>query len=164
MFLYERPAEKFGGQIFTSPDGVHWSDRRPDATVGDNTTIFYNPFRKKWIYSVRICRDAAHARLPRVRRFRRKARLEPAASSPLGAAPTISTGPTRGILAMMPAPENIRQEAKASGTSYEKLLKKYRSDYGDPHAALQPRRDRLREPDARRLRHPRGPANDVCQD
>lgn len=40
--------------LMTSPDGVHW---KQDATiasrVGDNTTIFYNPFRKKWAMSVR---------------------------------------------------------------------------------------------------------------
>ncbi|MDR2441459.1 MAG: hypothetical protein LBE12_19025 [Planctomycetaceae bacterium] len=53
MFLYERPENKFGGQIFTSPDGIHWNFAARTSNVGDNTTIFYNPFRKKWVYSVR---------------------------------------------------------------------------------------------------------------
>ncbi|MDR0870206.1 MAG: hypothetical protein LBN39_05370, partial [Planctomycetaceae bacterium] len=53
MFLYERPENKFGGQIFTSPDGIHWTFAKRTSGVGDNTTIFYNPFRKKWVYSVR---------------------------------------------------------------------------------------------------------------
>jgi hypothetical protein len=53
MFLYERPEDRFGGQIFTSPDGIHWSGPTRTPTVGDNTSILYNPFRKKWVYSVR---------------------------------------------------------------------------------------------------------------
>jgi hypothetical protein len=53
MFLFERPENKFGGQIFTSPDGIHWTFAKRTSNVGDNTTIFYNPFRKKWVYSVR---------------------------------------------------------------------------------------------------------------
>lgn len=57
MFLYERPEEKFGGQVFTSPDGVHWAGPTRTMRVGDNTSISYNPFRKKWIYSVRTGRD-----------------------------------------------------------------------------------------------------------
>jgi len=37
-----------------SPDGIHWSE--PLATsgsVGDRTTVFYNPFRSVWVYSLR---------------------------------------------------------------------------------------------------------------
>lgn len=57
MFLYERPDDKFGGQVFASPDGIHWSAPTRTGRVGDNTTIMYNPFRQKWIYSVRTSRD-----------------------------------------------------------------------------------------------------------
>jgi len=57
MFLYERPDEKFGGQIFTSPDGVHWAGPAKTSRVGDNTSISYNPFRRKWMFSVRTGRD-----------------------------------------------------------------------------------------------------------
>ncbi|MDR2674926.1 MAG: hypothetical protein LBC18_08690 [Opitutaceae bacterium] len=57
MFLFERPEEKFGGQILTSPDGIHWTVAARLTSnlfdTSDNTTIFYNPFRKKWVYSVR---------------------------------------------------------------------------------------------------------------
>lgn len=59
MFLYERPAETYGGGVLTSPDGIHWTPRGHTPSVGDNTTISYNPFRKKWIYSVR---HSAHGR------------------------------------------------------------------------------------------------------
>ena len=57
MFLYERPEEKFGGQVFTSPDGIHWSGPMRTPRVGDNTSLSYNPFRKKWIFSVRVSAD-----------------------------------------------------------------------------------------------------------
>ena len=53
MFLYERPENRFGGQIWTSPDGIHWQYVKQTSFVGDNTTVFYNPFRKKWVYSIR---------------------------------------------------------------------------------------------------------------
>ncbi len=41
------------GMVMTSPDGIHWS--RPAATgrAGDRSTMFYNPFRKKWCFSLR---------------------------------------------------------------------------------------------------------------
>jgi hypothetical protein len=57
MFLYERPDEKFGGQVFTSPDGIHWTGPTRTPRVGDNTSISYNPFRKKWVFSVRVPAD-----------------------------------------------------------------------------------------------------------
>ena len=57
MFLYERPETNYGGQVFSSPDGIHWSSATRTSLVGDNTTILYNPFRKKWVYSVRTSLD-----------------------------------------------------------------------------------------------------------
>jgi hypothetical protein len=57
MYIYERPAEKFGGRFFTSADGIHWDDKgKAHVGDGDNTTFFYNPFRKKWVYSIRLYR------------------------------------------------------------------------------------------------------------
>lgn len=58
MFLYARsrtyPA---GGRLLTSPDGIHWTERTLTGPVGDNTTFFYNPFRKKWVMSIRTSRN-----------------------------------------------------------------------------------------------------------
>lgn len=59
MFL--RPPNSIPGakkQIYTgaamvSADGVHWKKRVETGICGDRTTIFYNPFRKKWVYSLR---------------------------------------------------------------------------------------------------------------
>lgn len=36
-----------------SADGVHWSDPIKTTPVGDRSTMFYNPFRQRWIYSIR---------------------------------------------------------------------------------------------------------------
>ncbi len=38
-----------------SPDGIHWTDRfATDGDCGDRSTAFYNPFRKVWVYSMRM--------------------------------------------------------------------------------------------------------------
>ena len=50
--------------IFFSPDGIHWSDPPIySGHSGDRTTVFWNPFRKVWVYSLRSMRD------PRRRRY-----------------------------------------------------------------------------------------------
>src|SRR5260370_8258268 len=37
-----------------SPDGIHWSDPICiSGPCGDRTTVFYNPFRRVWVYSLR---------------------------------------------------------------------------------------------------------------
>lgn len=42
------------GEIFTSPDGIHWgAPRREEFWQGDNTSIFHDPFRQLWCLSVR---------------------------------------------------------------------------------------------------------------
>ena len=57
------PAQRFkifvmpGGygeaMAFVSADGVHWSDPVMTGSTGDRSSMFYNPFRKKWVYSLR---------------------------------------------------------------------------------------------------------------
>jgi hypothetical protein len=52
----------------TSPDGIHWSPIQVESPGMDRTTVFYNPFRKKWIGSLReVDPDPM---LFRVRRYR----------------------------------------------------------------------------------------------
>lgn len=42
------------GELFTSPDGIHWgAPRREEFWQGDNTSIFHDPFRHQWVLSVR---------------------------------------------------------------------------------------------------------------
>ncbi len=52
MFL-RPPGGQMPGVSMTSPDGIHWTNRVSTGDTGDRSTMFYNPFRKKWIYSLR---------------------------------------------------------------------------------------------------------------
>ena len=55
-FYYTRSkARGDSGYLYSSPDGVHWSERKKikDQSIGDNTLLFYNPFRRKWCLSIR---------------------------------------------------------------------------------------------------------------
>jgi hypothetical protein len=53
-----------------SPDGIHWNDPIcRSGPCGDRTTVFYNPFRKVWVYSIRD--DAP--KLGRIRTYRENA-------------------------------------------------------------------------------------------
>jgi hypothetical protein len=39
--------------VHFSGDGIHWTDGEPTGACGDRTTVFYNPFRRVWVYSLR---------------------------------------------------------------------------------------------------------------
>jgi hypothetical protein len=41
------------GNSVVSADGIHWSEPVKTGPVGDRSTMFYNPFRKRWVYSIR---------------------------------------------------------------------------------------------------------------
>lgn len=40
-------------QLFVSADGVHWREAGQTGPTGDRSTFFYNPFRRKWVFSIR---------------------------------------------------------------------------------------------------------------
>ena len=40
-------------QLFVSADGVHWREAGRAGPTGDRSTFFYNPFRRKWVFSIR---------------------------------------------------------------------------------------------------------------
>lgn len=62
MFLYDFQG---GLSIHFSADGIHWSEVTRSGPCGDRTTVFYNPFRNVWVYSLR-----ANAKgLGRIRRY-----------------------------------------------------------------------------------------------
>lgn len=48
----------------TSKDGIHWSTPVSTTPVGDNTSFFYNPFRKKWCMSIRRAIESNNKLLP----------------------------------------------------------------------------------------------------
>ena len=67
MFQYFRSSGEIGrpwsgGEVYTSPDGIHWGEPTRTGPLGDNSSFFYNPFRKKWVYSVRRTEDGVRAR------------------------------------------------------------------------------------------------------
>jgi hypothetical protein len=56
--------------VHFSGDGIHWSEVVPESSpCGDRTTVFYNPFRRRWVYSLR---DNA-PKLGRIRSYREHA-------------------------------------------------------------------------------------------
>lgn len=52
MFM-RNPGGNMPGIAAVSADGIHWSKARRTVVQGDRSTMFYNPFRKKWVYSIR---------------------------------------------------------------------------------------------------------------
>ncbi len=56
MFLFNRDRandSKEIAELYTSEDGVHWDYREAAGRCGDNSSFLYDPFRKKWVFSVR---------------------------------------------------------------------------------------------------------------
>ena len=53
MFHYFRTPEGDVAQVAVSADGMHFGDPVTTGLCGDNTSFFYNPFRKKWVFSIR---------------------------------------------------------------------------------------------------------------
>lgn len=39
--------------LYRSPEGIHWTKVSDGAPTGDRSTFFYNPFRKRWVFSIR---------------------------------------------------------------------------------------------------------------
>ena len=59
MYFYAREGEigtdlkPVGGFLLKSVDGIHWKWGGKISGVSDNNTFFYNPFRKKWVFTIR---------------------------------------------------------------------------------------------------------------
>lgn len=54
MFLYLHPDQSEALTVFFSADGIHWGDPvGRSGPLGDRSTVFYNPFREVWVYSIR---------------------------------------------------------------------------------------------------------------
>ncbi|MHC4884350.1 MAG: glycosyl hydrolase family 32 [Planctomycetota bacterium] len=52
--------------MMVSSDGIHWKETGRTGGMGDRSTLFYNPFRRKWVQSIR---DNSNT-LGRFRRYR----------------------------------------------------------------------------------------------
>lgn len=57
LFL-RNPGGESPGIVAVSADGIHFDRFRFTTGVFDRSTVFYNPFRKKWVYSIRSIRKA----------------------------------------------------------------------------------------------------------
>lgn len=55
FFRYYSPdgREQEIGTLQVSSDGIHWNNPVITTPVGDNSSFFFNPFRRKWIMSIR---------------------------------------------------------------------------------------------------------------
>lgn len=51
LFQFQRDC--FMASLHTSPDGIHWGGPTWCGPIGDRSTMFYNPFRKMWVISLR---------------------------------------------------------------------------------------------------------------
>ena len=51
LFQFQR--DVWRASVHTSPDGIHWTDGKWTGPTGDRSTMFYNPFRKVWVFSLR---------------------------------------------------------------------------------------------------------------
>ncbi|WP_133804697.1 hypothetical protein [Kribbella caucasensis] len=47
------PVVAEGADLYGSSDGVNWNHLTAVGPCGDNTTFFYDPFRKEWVFSIR---------------------------------------------------------------------------------------------------------------
>ena len=51
--LFQFHRDSWQASVHSSPDGIHWSEPTWCGRSGDRSTMFYNPFRKVWVYSIR---------------------------------------------------------------------------------------------------------------
>lgn len=55
--------------LFASPDGIHWREAGRTGPAGDRSTFFYNPFRKRWVFSIRSDQNVSGAVSGRFRSY-----------------------------------------------------------------------------------------------
>ena len=53
MFLSFRHETGEGGELYTSADGIHWNFRTTAGPCDDNSSFYYDPFLRRWIFSIR---------------------------------------------------------------------------------------------------------------
>lgn len=52
VFFRKNEVEEIG-ELYISSDGIHWNGPTITGPCGDASSFFYNPFRKKWVFSIR---------------------------------------------------------------------------------------------------------------
>lgn len=129
MLIYEDTLRKTSAYIST--DGIHWDAKGELPECGDNTTMFYNPFRKKWVFSIRVYHDGRSRNYVECDDFLTGMKWEKE-HEVAWAHPDVLDTPDPGVLALMPTEAEIAAEAAASGKSVASLVKEYRGRYADP--------------------------------
>ena len=125
MFHYSRlgetggPPKGIGGFLLTSPDGVHWTWRGQTGSTRDNTTMFYNPFRKVWVFSHRTRSD--NKELWRTRGYWENKDFLAGLKEWAGYKPTFWLGPDKLDLPN-PAIGDETQIYKVDAVGYESLM------------------------------------------
>ena len=61
MFV-RRPGALDRARAFMSEDGISWGNSEKYGLCGDRSTMFFNPFRNKWVYSLRWFSSAGRTR------------------------------------------------------------------------------------------------------
>ncbi len=64
LHFYHKTDKGEGGRVHFSRDGVHWTASvAATGPSGDRNTFFYNPFRKRWVFSIKVqATDASKSR------------------------------------------------------------------------------------------------------
>ena len=127
MFYYARarqgekgsPPKEIGGFLLTSPDGIHWKWRGRTGSTRDNTTMFYNPFRKVWVFSHRT--RSANTEQWRVRGYWENKDFLAGLGNWTGYKPTFWLGPDT-LDTPHPAIGDATQIYKVDAVGYESLL------------------------------------------
>jgi len=61
LFVHAVPGDPAPTSIYFSSDGIHWGNAVAESGIcGDRTTVFYNPFRKVWVSSIRESFPGVH--------------------------------------------------------------------------------------------------------
>ena len=71
--FYRQPnanASDSKGVSMVSQDGITWVQRTKSGYCGDRSTMFYNPFREKWVYSIRSVGKLGSTKYGRTRYYR----------------------------------------------------------------------------------------------
>ena len=71
--FYRQPnanASDSKGVSMVSKDGITWVKRTKSGYCGDRSTMFYNPFRDKWVYSIRSVGKLGSTKYGRTRYYR----------------------------------------------------------------------------------------------
>jgi hypothetical protein len=129
MLIFEDDVGKTSAYI--SPDAVHWTFAGRLPECGDNATIFYNPFRQKWVFSIRVYHGGRARDYFESSAFLSGIHWEKS-QQVFWAGTDEADLPDPGMMALLPAREDIEKEAARLKKPYEEVLKKQRAGYGDP--------------------------------